>query len=322
MNVVAAGDAEDQFRAGMAVFTGLTLSPDWQRGVALIDAAAAAGHAEAIERRALLECKGVGRAPNWETALNSLVTAAEAGSQAAVRQLILLGDDQYAPIASAGPSAGDWKEMRSRISIAQRLKAPAGHGRFLSTSPVVHAVPNFASSAECEWLIAAAAPRLARAGVYNNPAGIDPGRTNQFAPFNFANSDLIVEMIRSRIANQLGAPLACLEMSQVLHYDVGQEFVLHCDFLDPSAMQEEIARNGQRAITVIVYLNHDFEGGETSFPRLGINHRGRIGDALVFGSLDAKGGPNPQSQHAGRPPTKGEKWVFSQWVRDRAPNRA
>jgi len=73
---------------------------------------------------------------------------------------------------------------------------------------------------------------------------------------------------------------------------------------------------------VLIYLNEDFEGGETSFPRLQLNHRGRTGDALVFGSLDAAGRPNPQSQHAGCSPTKGEKWVFSQWVRDRTPNRA
>lgn len=322
MNLVAAEDTENQFRTGMAILTGLTLSPDWQRGVALIDTAAAAGHAEAIERRALLECRGVGRLPNWETALNSLLAAAQHGSQSAARQLVLLAGDQFESLAATEPALTDWAKMRSQISIAQRLQAPAGRGHFLSTSPVVHAVPKFASAAECKWLIAAAGPKLARAGVYNNPEGIDPGRTNQFAPFNFANADVIVEMIRNRIANQLGASLGCLEISQVLHYDVGQEFVLHCDFLDPVAMQEEIARNGQRVVTVLIYLNEDFEGGETSFPRLQLNHRGGIGDALVFGSLDASGRPNPRSQHAGCPPTKGEKWVFSQWVRDRAPNRA
>ena len=321
MNDVAVEDAESQFRTGMAILAGLTLSPDWQKGVALIDAAAAAGHAEAIERRALLECRGVGRAPSWETSLNSLVTAAERGSQSAARQLILLADDRYDPTAATEQAPSDWTEMRSRIAMGQRLQAPDAHGHFLSTSPLVHAVPKFASAAECNWLIDAASPRLARAGVYNNPAGVDPGRTNQFAPFNFANADVIVEMVRSRIANQLGAPLGCLEMSQVLHYDVGQEFVLHCDFLDPSAMREEIARNGQRVVTVLIYLNEDFEGGETSFPRLQLNHRGSIGDALIFGSLDAVGRPDPQSQHAGCSPTRGEKWVFSQWVRDRVPNR-
>ena len=321
MTTIAAADAEDQFRAGMAILAGVTLSPDWQKAVALIDTAAAAGHAEAIERRAVLECRGIGRAPNWETALNSLASAAELGSQSAGRQMILLADNRLEPVRPEAPPI-DWKGLRSRISIARRLQPPVGPGRLLSRSPLVHAVSQFASEAECEWLVASTAPRLARAGVYNNPAGVDPGRTNQSAAFNFASSDFIVEMIRTRIANQLGAPLGCLEMSQVLHYDVGQEFVLHCDFLDPQAMREEIARNGQRIMTVLIYLNDDFEGGETSFPRLRLNHRGRRGDALVFGNLDAAGRPDPQSQHAGCSPSKGEKWVFSQWVRDRAPKRA
>jgi prolyl 4-hydroxylase len=322
MNAVAASDAETQFRTGMAMLAGTTLSPDWEKAAGLIDAAAAAGHADAIERRALLECRGAGRPPSWDMALDSLAIAADRGSQSAARQLILLAEDRYDPTASTEQPSGDWTDVRSRISIAQRLSAPATPGHILSASPIVHAVPDFASAAECQWLIAAAAPRLERAPVYNNPTGVDPGRTNQFAPFNFTHADMIVEVIRHRIASQIGAPLACLEMPQALHYGIGQEFVLHCDFLDPQALREEIARNGQRVATVIIYLNEGFEGGETSFPRLRLNHRGRTGDALVFVNVDAAGRPDPRSQHAGCPPTLGDKWVFSQWVRDRAPIRA
>jgi len=317
---MAAVDAETLFRTGMAMLAGAT-PPDWDKVAELIDTAAEAGNAEAIERRALLECRGVGRAADWDKALDSLAIAAERGLQSAARQLILLADDRYDPAAPTEPPHGDWAEVRSRISIGRRMSAAADPGRMLSTSPIVHAVPGFASVAECQWLIDAAAPRLDRAGVYNNPTGIDPGRTNQSAAFNFANSDVIVEVIRRRIANQIRAPLACLELSQVLHYGVGQEFILHCDFLDPQAMREEIARNGQRVATILIYLNEGFEGGQTSFPLLGLNHRGKIGDALVWGNVDAAGAPDPRSQHAGCPPTQGEKWVFSQWVRNQAPGR-
>ena len=316
-----AQDAEAQFRNGMAMLAGTALSPDWKTAVGLIDVAASSGHAEAIERRALLECRGVGRAPDWNRALDSLALAAQHGSQFAGRQLTLLADGRFEEGEGAEPSPRDWAETRSRISIAGHIGAPPSRGRMLSTSPIVHAVPGFATASECRWLIAAAAPRLDRAGVYNNPTGVDPGRTNEFAPLNFANSDMIVEVIRHRIANQLTAPLACLEMPQVLHYDVGQEFVLHCDFLDPQAMREEIARNGQRVATVLIYLNEEYEGGQTSFPQLGFDHRGKTGDVLIFGNIDAAGAPDPRAQHAGCPPTRGEKWVFSQWVRNQAPNR-
>lgn len=320
LNAMTAADTDTQFQAAMAMLTSAAM-PDWERVAALIDAAADGGHAEATERRALLECRGVGRSPDWAKALDSLTAAAGLGSQFAARQLVLLAEDRYQPAVPAKPPPDGWTEVRSRISIAQRASACPNLGTILSTSPIVHAVPDFASAAECQWLIDAAAPRLDRAGVYNNPTGVDPGRTNRSAPFNFANADLIVEMIRQRIANQLKAPLACLEMSQVLHYQIGQEFVLHCDFLDPQTMREEIARNGQRVATVLIYLNQEYEGGETGFPVLGINHRGKTGDLLVFGSVDHAGRPDPRSQHAGRPPTRGEKWVFSQWVRNQAPGR-
>jgi hypothetical protein len=320
LNAMTAADPATQFQAAMAMLAS-TAIPDWERVAALIDAAADGGHAEAIERRALLECRGVGRAPDWGKALDSLAAAAGLGSHFAARQLVLLADDRYEPAAAIEPPQGDWTDMRSRVFVARRASASPNRGDILSASPIVHAVPDFASAAECHWLIDAAAPRLDRAGVYNNPGGVDPGRTNRSARFSFANADLIVELIRQRIANQLKAPLACLEMSQVLHYDVGQEFVLHCDFLDPQAMREEIARNGQRVATVLIYLNDEFEGGETGFPVLGINHRGKTGDLLVFGSVDNAGRPDPRSQHAGRPPTRGEKWVFSQWVRNQAPGR-
>ena len=242
MNATAAAEAETQFRTGMDLLA--TPSPDWDRAMGLIDSAAAAGHADALERRALLECMGVGRASSWDQALDSLTAAAESGSQFAARQLILLGYDRFVP-ASAKPPREDWAGLRSRIAIARRLSPPATPGRFLSASPIVHAIPGFASAAECQWLVASAEPRLKRAGVYNNPTGVDPGRTNEFAAFNFANSDIVVELIRNRIAGQIRAPLACLEMAQVLHYDVGQEFVLHCDFLDPRTERAVLARGSE-----------------------------------------------------------------------------
>jgi prolyl 4-hydroxylase len=318
MSAMVSADADTQYRTGISILAGNMLAAEWEKAVSLIDAAAAEGHSEALERRALLECRGVGRNADWDNALDTLAIAAERGSQSAAGQLILLADDRYEIVASPEARPGSWTDIRSRIRIAQRVAAPASGGRSLSASPIVHAVKGMASAAECQWLIARAAPRLKRALVYNNPSGVDSGRTNQFTLLNFANADLIAEMIRTRISNELRAPLPCLEISQVLRYEVGEEFVLHCDFLDPQALRDEIARNGQRVATVLIYLNEDFEGGETSFPRLGLNHRGGTGDALVFSNVGPAGKPDDRTQHAGCPPTQGEKWVFSQWVRNRA----
>ncbi|CAL1549051.1 unnamed protein product [Lymnaea stagnalis] len=106
-----------------------------------------------------------------------------------------------------------------------------------------------------------------------------------------------------------------------MHYAVGQEFSVHHDFLDPAqpGPAADIARRGQRMGTFLIYLNDDYEGGETAFPRAGIAHRGKAGDALFFANVTPDGRPDPLTLHAGKPPTAGEKWIFSQWIRDRPP---
>lgn len=69
--------------------------------------------------------------------------------------------------------------------------------------------------------------------------------------------------------------------------------------------------------TFLIYLNEEYEGGETAFPAIGLRYRGRAGDALFWANLDQQQLPDPLTLHAGLPPTSGEKWVFSQWIRER-----
>lgn len=291
-------NAENEFRRGMSMLADPAAASDWRDAIKLVEGAAAAGFAPAIERRALFECMGADRTPDWSKAIQSLREAADQGSDAANGQLLALNDRP----------------------IAQLLRSPAH--KTLNADPIVRTIDGFASAAECQWLIDVAKPRLQRAIIHYSQTGeegIDPGRTNQFALFTFVHQDVVIEMIRARIANAIRAPLPCLEASQVLRYSPGEEFAPHHDFLDTKAMSEEIGRRGQRAVTALVYLNDEFEGGETSFPELGIEYRARAGDALIFSNVDPMGRPDPRTRHAGRPPTKGEKWLFSQWVRDRIP---
>ena len=133
--------------------------------------------------------------------------------------------------------------------------------------------------------------------------------------------DVVTEVLRARISVAARLPEPVFEVPQVMHYSVGQEFKPHHDFLDPKHIghSADLARRGQRVGTFLIYLNDDFEGGETEFPRAGISYRGRIGDALFLANVTPDGRPDPLTLHAGRPPTRGEKWVFSQWIRGRPP---
>jgi prolyl 4-hydroxylase len=75
------------------------------------------------------------------------------------------------------------------------------------------------------------------------------------------------------------------------------------------------AEPNQRILTALVYLSDDYEGGETTFPHIGLSFRGRTGDALIFRNAGPDGRPDPLSLHAGLPVTKGIKYLASRWIR-------
>jgi prolyl 4-hydroxylase len=129
----------------------------------------------------------------------------------------------------------------------------------------------------------------------------------------------VIIAIRARIVAAAATPPDRLESPQVLHYAPGEAFGRHHDFFDPkvAGFAPMLARHGQRVATFLIYLNGDFEGGETEFPRLSLTYKGQPGDALMFVNVDAAGAPDHRTLHAGLPPRSGEKWLFSQWIRDR-----
>lgn len=303
---------EEQFREGITLINPANGFAEWQRGIRLVEAASAQGLVEATERRAIFECKGIGRPMNWERALDFLALAAEQGSTRAAEQLELMAGK------AAGPQS--WKGLRAQISVDRLLNAAPV--QLASVRPRIGVIKGFATQDECGWLIRATGDLLERSKIYDIQSGLlreDPQRTNRAAPCNPLDVGLLAEVMRARLSRAIGLPLPNFEGSQVLHYFPGEEFKPHHDYFEPNTpgFQPAMAAGGQRVATQLIYLNEEFEGGETDFPSLGLAYRGRTGDALMFFNIDEKGQPEPLTLHTGRPPTSGEKWIFSQWVRER-----
>jgi hypothetical protein len=181
----------------------------------------------------------------------------------------------------------------------------------------------FASKDECHWLIDRARDRLHRAAVVDDSGlmTVESARTNSGFEFLLADMNLVIEAIRLRISAATRLPLPLFEPVQVLHYAPGEEFRPHHDFFDPAlpGHAEQIREHGQRIATFLIYLNDDYAGGETAFPRAQITYRGKTGDALFVANVDRSGRPDPSTLHSGTPPASGEKWILSQWIREKAP---
>jgi predicted 2-oxoglutarate/Fe(II)-dependent dioxygenase YbiX len=138
--------------------------------------------------------------------------------------------------------------------------------------------------------------------------------------FSLIETDFFTQLVRARIAHAAELSTDALEPPEVLHYSVGESYRPHVDFFHPQLpnFAEQMRVKGQRIKTCLLYLNEDFEGGETEFPKLALKYRGRAGDALIFENVKPNGTGDLQTLHAGLPPTRGEKWLFSQWMRSKA----
>jgi hypothetical protein len=178
----------------------------------------------------------------------------------------------------------------------------------------------FANADECEHLIDRARHNLKRAMVYRRDATgfmASDVRTNSEADFVANVADIALNFIHHRIAAATGIPPNYFEITKLLHYEPGQQFSMHSDYIDTStpALAQDVGRNGQRVATFLVYLNDDYVGGETDFPKINFRYKGRRGDALLFFNVLPSGEPDRSTVHAGLPPTRGVKWLLSQWLR-------
>jgi prolyl 4-hydroxylase len=295
-------------------------------GLRLLAAAAEAGDAEADAMIAVVIGIDAQSTSDWDRALEYLGRAAARGYPAARAQLALYCPDPELAAASKAlsPPAPIWRQLKEAIDIGTLLRVPPA--RIVRDSPYVAVFDGFATRLECEWMIGRANPHLKRAKIFDQQARVlsdASSRTNSAMQFDILKADFVLVALQARIAAASGFAPRCLEETNVLHYAVGQEFVGHYDFFTPDKpeFQRELSERGQRAATLLIYLNDEFEGGETAFEKLDWRYRGRPGDALLFGNVDPSGAPDLQTLHAGLPPVFGEKWLLSQWIRSHPPRR-
>jgi prolyl 4-hydroxylase len=273
------------------------------------------GGAEAAAVLAVLYAVGASRKHDLKSALDSLIVAAQRGWPEAQGQLTVLAGD------TASDAARDWRRLAERIDLAAWQTAPTGAAD-LNADPVIRSYPRFVSPPVARWLIDKARGRLTRALVYEaliKKVTVHHTRTNSAAMFNLLDTDLVCVLLQHRMSACLGTPFRHLEAMTVLHYDEGEEITPHFDFIDPNVPDypQEIQQKGQRIVTFLVYLNDDYEGGATEFPRLGVSHKGELCEGLFFVNSLRDGGADLRTLHAGRPPSNGEKWIVSQFVRNR-----
>jgi prolyl 4-hydroxylase len=292
---------------------------------ALLDQAAAAGDAEALFTSAVWLLSGHHVARDLVRSRLQFGQAAQLGHEAAARIHIAF-------VANGTGGVVDWQKACSLLHDLARSD-PASRRQFaiiqqmalnrdgdpidlptstvLKEGPYVAMIAGLFSPAECAYLIEAAEPLLEPSVVIDPRSGAfirDPIRNSSAAAFPLALENPAIHALNRRIAAATDTEVGQGEPLQVLSYAPGQEYKLHVDALP-------VGIHNQRVLTALVYLNEDFDGGETDFPALGLSVRGKTGDALIFGNVTADGRADQRTRHAGKPVQAGTKLIASRWIR-------
>ena len=184
--------------------------------------------------------------------------------------------------------------------------------------PRVVVLSGFLSPQECDALVDAARPRLARSLTVQTQTGgeeVNADRTSQGMFFDRGETPLL-QAIEARIARLVNWPVEHGEGIQVLHYRPGAEYKPHYDYFDPEqpGTPTILRRGGQRVATLVMYLNDPQAGGGTTFPDVGLEVAPRKG-SVVFFNYD-RPHPATRSLHGGAPVVAGDKWVATKWLRE------
>jgi len=121
-----------------------------------------------------------------------------------------------------------------------------------------------------------------------------------------------VRRVQWRIGNLTGVSEAQSEFLQMLHYDPGQYYRSHHDFI-PQHLQFPI---GPRLLTLFLYLSDVDGGGETTFNSLNITVTPKKGRALLWPSVTdgALTTPDMRTMHEAKPVLQGEKYAANAWL--------
>ncbi|GLT39299.1 hypothetical protein SLA2020_134970 [Shorea laevis] len=204
---------------------------------------------------------------------------------------------------------------------------------------------NLLSKQECEHLINLAKPHMQKSVVVDGKSGM--GKESSVRTSSSSSlprgRDEIIQNIEERSAKFTFIPVEKGEAFQVLHYDVGQKYDLHCDYFTDGFNPRN---GGNRMATLLMYLSDVEKGGETVFPAArgnflakcgnqGLSVKPKMGDALLFWNMKPEGFANMSTPRlhsflsyilgmfvqsfylscpGSCPVIKGNKWVATKWM--------
>jgi prolyl 4-hydroxylase len=182
---------------------------------------------------------------------------------------------------------------------------------------LVRTIDNFLTQEECAEIISLTEQNNQKSLVVDDSSygrSVHDSRTSSTSYFSEDNKTVL--SIRERVAKELKIDVRQIERLQGQKYEPGQFFRPHYDYISNGGDLHRIAEFGNRTWTCLIYLNDDFEGGTTNFPKLDLEIKPKKGMALIFQNMK-DGQLVEESLHEGKDVVNGFKYIVTAWIRER-----
>ena len=205
-----------------------------------------------------------------------------------------------------------WKIIPKREPFAQ-----LGYADIEDEYVMPKVYENIITQEEVEYIFAQSKDKFVTSTVIKeSDSGLDKNRKSE--TFWLPKTDPVGKNIIQRICNIEGHPLENAEDLQVVKYTPNGYYNAHHDTCchDDKPSLEFLKRGGHRIRTMLIYLNEDFDEGETHFPKLNQKIKAPKYGGIMFHPLDKSGTKcHPKALHAGLPVKSGEKYIANVWIR-------
>jgi len=187
--------------------------------------------------------------------------------------------------------------------------------------PRIYQHYDFITSEECRKVINLGLDNLKRAtiGIADKHAKVSTARTSQAG--SLPTKALLIQNILLRACAMHDVSPQCCEVPQLIQYRVGQLYRPHLDFNSNPARSNQdplFENSGQRVISMVVYLNEDFEGGKTNFTELeGVSVTPVKGSVASWWNKNQEGEMDTNTRHESMKITRGVKYAMSIFIREK-----
>jgi prolyl 4-hydroxylase len=256
-----------------------------------------------------------------------------------------------AAMATGGPLllfvGGAFIHPGVRIGFRRSVPLPPASGGgtsvlvTMSLSPLVFSVHSFLTVGECDHIIGASSPHMAKSLVSHMDHDVGkPDEEFRTSTTHFLSSDGddLLQTVDRRLANLTRTSQRHHEHVQVLRYQRGQQYGAHHDYWPTESYTQpdivSMTHGGwkNRLVTVFWYMSDVALGGETNFPQArgfetnvnspdvpaecqqGLRVKPERGKVIIFYSLLPDGTGDVRSLHGACPVIHGIKWAANKWV--------